>query len=110
MKPGKGNYSVPQDWHPIALLNRLRKVLEGIIAQQILSLSEEHGLLLAQHMGARPSSSIDAALDILVQQIHAPWQYKDRVATQLLLNMTGAFYRVLPSGLLHNTRERKILE
>ncbi len=41
-KPGKGDYSVPGAWQPIALLNTLGKVLESVIARQISSLSEEH--------------------------------------------------------------------
>jgi hypothetical protein len=107
-KLGKGDYSVPEAWRPIALLNTLGKVLECVIAQQILSLSEEHSLLPAQHMWARPGRSIDTALDFLVQQIHATWQNKDGVATLLLLNMTGAFDRVIPARLLHNMRDGKI--
>jgi hypothetical protein len=73
-------------------------------------LSEEHGLLPAQHIGVRPSRSIGTALDFLVQQIHATWQNKDRVATLLSLDMTGAYDRVVPARLLHNMRERKIPE
>ncbi len=46
-KPGKGDNSVPRAWQPIALLNTLGKVLESVIAWQILSLSEEHSLLPA---------------------------------------------------------------
>jgi hypothetical protein len=109
-KPGKGDYSIPGAWRPIALLNTQGKLLESIIAQRILSLSEEHSLLPAQHMGAYPSRFIDTALDYLVQQIHATWQNKDGVATLLSLDMTGTFDRVVPTRLLHNMRERKILE
>jgi hypothetical protein len=61
-------------------------------------------------MGACPGRSIDATLDYLVQLIHATWQNKDGVAMLLLLDMTGAFDRVVPARLLHNMRERKILE
>jgi hypothetical protein len=72
-KPGKGDYSAPGAWQPIALLNTLGKVLESVIARQISTMSEEHSLLPAQHMGFCPSRSIDTALDYLVQQIHATW-------------------------------------
>jgi hypothetical protein len=85
-------------------------VLESVIARQILSLSEEHSLLPAQHKGARPSRSIDTALDFMVQQIHATWQNKDGVATLLLLDMTRAFGRVVLAWLLHNMREKKVPE
>jgi hypothetical protein len=59
-------------------------------------------------MGARPGRSIDTALEFLVLRIHATWQNKDGVATLLLLNMTGAFDRVVPARLLHDMREREI--
>jgi hypothetical protein len=109
-KPGKGDYSAPRAWRPIALLNTLGKLLESVIARQIYALSEEHNPLPAQHMGARRGRSIDTALDLLVQQIHATWQKTDGVATLLLLDMTSAFGRVVPAQLLHNMRERKIQE
>jgi hypothetical protein len=109
-KPGKGDYSAPIAWRLIALLNTLGKVLESVIAQRISTLSEEHSILPAQHMGAHPGRSINTALDFLVQQIYATWQNKDGVATLLLLDMTGAFDRVVPARLLHNMRERKIPE
>jgi hypothetical protein len=67
-------------------------------------------LLPAQHKKACPGRSIDTALDFLTQQIHATWQNKDGVATLLLLDITGAFDRVVPACLLHNMRERKTLE
>jgi hypothetical protein len=72
-KPGEADYSAPGAWQPIALLNTLGKVLESVIACRISSLSEEHSLLPAQHMGARPGRSIDTALDFLLQQVHASW-------------------------------------
>jgi hypothetical protein len=57
-------------------------------------------------MVARPSRSLDTALDYLVQQIHATWQNRNRVATLLSLDKTGAFDRVVLAQLLHNMRER----
>jgi hypothetical protein len=109
-KPGKVDYSAPEAWRPIALLNTLGKVLKSIIARWISTLSEEHSLLPAQHIGARPGRSIDTALDFLVQQIYATWQNIDGVATPLSLDMTRAFDRVVLARLLHNMRERNILE
>jgi hypothetical protein len=110
MKPGKGDYSAPGAGRPIALLNRLGKVLESVIARCILTLSEEHSLLSAQHMRARPGRSIDNARDYLVQQFHTTWQNKDCVAMLLSLDMTMAFDTVVPARLLHNMRVRKVSE
>ncbi len=84
-----------------------KKVLESVIAQQILSLSEEYSLHPAQHIGASSGRSIDTALDFLVKQNHATWQNKNGVATLLLLDMPGAFDRVIVAQLLTNMRGTK---
>jgi hypothetical protein len=54
------------------------------------ALSEEHGLLPSQHMGARPGRLTDTALDLLVMQIHAARQADEGVDSLLSLDMTGA--------------------
>jgi hypothetical protein len=59
-------------------------------------------------MGAYPGRSTDTALDVLVRKIHAAWQADNKVALLLSLDMTGAFNRVVPVGLLHNLRKRCI--
>jgi hypothetical protein len=38
-----------------------------VVASRITALSEEHGLLPTQQMGARPGRSTDTALDMLLQ-------------------------------------------
>ncbi len=53
-KSGKGYYSAPSAWQPVALLNTLGNVLETVVASRITALSEEHGLLPPQHIGACP--------------------------------------------------------
>ncbi len=51
-KQGTMDYSDPRAWQPIALLNTLGQGLESVIAQRILTLAEEHSLLLAKaHRG-----------------------------------------------------------
>jgi hypothetical protein len=62
------------------------------------------------HMGACPSRSIVTALDFLLQQVYATSQNRDKLATLLSLDMTGAFHRVVLARLLDNRRERKIPE
>jgi hypothetical protein len=104
-KPGKEDYSVPAAWRPIALLSTLGKVLEGVVASRITALSEEHDLLLPQHMGARLGRSTETVLDLLLQQVVAAWQTCKGVASLLSLDMTGAFDRVVPTRLLHNLKK-----
>jgi hypothetical protein len=83
-------------------------VLETVVASRITALSEEHGLLPPQHMGARPGRSTDTALDMLMKQIHAAWQADDGVASLLSLDMTVGFDRVVPVQLLHNLKKKCI--
>jgi hypothetical protein len=84
-KPGKENYLVSGAKRPITLLNTDAKVQESVMAQQILSLSNEHGLPPAPHLGAHLGRSTDATPYFLLQLIHATWHNKDSVATLLLL-------------------------
>jgi hypothetical protein len=91
IRPGKQNFLIPRAWWPIALLSMLGKVLESFIALEILSLSEEHALLPAQHMTACFGMSTDTALDFLVQQICAT--SRTRTGWQL------CYYLTLPGPL-----------
>jgi hypothetical protein len=52
-KPGKAAYDVPGAWRPIALLNTIGKLVEGLTANRLRDTAEEHGLLPATQMGAR---------------------------------------------------------
>ncbi len=76
------------------------------MVNRITALSEEHGLLPPQQMGACPGRSTDTTLDMLVKQIHAAWQADDGVASLLSLDMTVAFDRVVPVRLLDNLKKR----
>jgi hypothetical protein len=73
-------------------------------------LSEERRLPPAQHIGTHPCRSIDIALDSFNRQIHATWQYEDKVEMLLSLDIMAAFNRVVPEQLLHSMRERKTHE
>lgn len=68
-KPQKPAYDVAKAYRPIALLNTLGKVLEKVVARRISALAEEHNLLPATQMGARPGRSTITALEMLTEQI-----------------------------------------
>lgn len=51
-KPGKETYTQAGSWQPIALLNTLGKVIEGVTACWMQNLAEEHNLLPHSQMGA----------------------------------------------------------
>jgi hypothetical protein len=51
--------------------------------------------------------STEHAMHLLLQEIHKAWA-KDKVASLLLLNVSGAYDNVSRERLLHNLRKRRI--
>lgn len=106
-KPGKPDCTIAKAYRPIALLNTIGKALEFLIAKWITYLAKTHDLLPQNHFGACRSSSTEHTLDYLIERIYAPWN-KKKIATALLLDVTGAFDNVSKDRLLHNPRMKKI--
>jgi ribonuclease HI len=106
-KPGKDDYTQPKSYRPIALLNTLGKALEAILATRLTYLADTHDLLPNRHTGGRKLTSTDHAVHLLLQSIHKAWAEK-RVASLLLLDVSGAFDNVSRPRLLHNLRKRRI--
>jgi len=69
-KPEKDDYSAPGAYRPIALLSTIGKIIESLAARRLQDLAEQHNLILDVQMGNRPNRSTDAAVDLLVEQIH----------------------------------------
>jgi hypothetical protein len=61
-KPGKGDYSNPSAYRPIALLNTLGKILEAVISNRIKYIAESYDLLSDLQYGARLKRIIKTAL------------------------------------------------
>ncbi|KAM0664346.1 hypothetical protein ACQRIU_006929 [Beauveria bassiana] len=106
-KPGKEDYSQPKSYRPIALLNTLGKVLDGVIANRLAYLSDTFQLLPRRHTGGRKLTSTEHAMHMLLQLIHQAWA-EGKVATLLLLDVSGAYDNVSHERLLHNLRKRRI--
>lgn len=110
-KPGKDNYTVPKAYRPIALLNTIGKVMDAIIAKRLSYLAETYSLLPRTHIGGRKLKSVEHALHIIMETIYEAWNTgKGKVASLLLLDVSGAFDNVSHQRLLHNLRKRKIDE
>ncbi|KAJ3560528.1 hypothetical protein NPX13_g9271 [Xylaria arbuscula] len=110
-KPGKDNYTVPKAYRPIALLNTIGKIMDVIIAKRISYMAETYQLLPNTHMGGRRLRSTEQALHIIVEKIYKAWNTgKGKVASLLLLDVSGAFDNVSHQRLLHNLRKRRIDE
>ena len=108
-KTGKDDYSAPNAYRPIALLNTLGKIMESIMSQKITHLAETHRLLPDTQMGARRGRSTESTLELLTEQIHTVWgQGTDKVATLLSIDVAGAYDTVTHRRLIHNLRKTKI--
>jgi ribonuclease HI len=106
-KPGKDDYTQPKAYRPIALLNTLGKVMDAIIANRLSYLADVHRLLPSRHTGGRKLTSTEHAMHLLLQRIHQAWS-EGKVASLLLLDVSGAYDNVSPERLLHNLRKRRV--
>jgi ribonuclease HI len=89
-KPGKPDYSLPDAYRPISLLNTLGKLLEAVIARRLSYLAEKHGLLPNSQFGGRPGRITEQALLVLSNAIDQAW-YKHKVVTLIAFDLKGAF-------------------
>jgi len=109
-KPHK-DYTDIKSYRPIALLNTLGKIVETIAADRIRSILEDNNLLPETQMGARKGRSTLTALELLTEQVHTIWgSAKNKVATVLSLDVSGAFDNVSHPRLLHNMRVHRLPE
>jgi ribonuclease HI len=106
-KPGKDDYAQPKAYRPIALLNTLGKALEAVMANRLAYLADTHGLLPSRHTGGRRLASTEHAMHFLLQRIHRAWA-EGKVASLLLLDVSGAYDNVCKERLLHNLRKRRV--
>jgi ribonuclease HI len=106
-KPGKDDYTQPKSYRPIALLNTVGKAMEAIMADRLTYLADTYGLLPRRHTGGRKLASTEHAMHFLLQRIHQAWA-EGKVASLLLLDVSGAYDNVSRERLLHNLRKRRI--
>jgi hypothetical protein len=110
-KPGKDNYTVSKAYRPIALLNTTGKIMDSIIAKRLNFLAETFKLLPETHMGGRKLRSTENAIHHILDKIYEAWNTgRGKVASLLLLDVSGAFDNVSHKRLLHNLRKRRVDE
>jgi hypothetical protein len=69
-KPQKDNYTIPKAYQPIALLNTISKLIEGIIAKRISYITEIHQLLPGTYIGGCKGRSTDYTIYIIIEKIY----------------------------------------
>ncbi|KAI6789402.1 hypothetical protein KC331_g213 [Hortaea werneckii] len=110
-KPGKDNYTIPKAYRPIALLNTIGKIMDAVMARRLSYLVETYHVLPNTHIGGRKLRSTEHALHMIIERIYKAWNSgRGKVASLLLLDVSGAFDNVSHERLLHNLRTRRVDE
>lgn len=104
-KPGKSDYTEPKSYRPVALMNTLGKIMDTVLARRIQHITETCELLPHTHMGGRKNLSCEHAIHLLMEKVHKAWRRK-KVASLLMLDVSGAFDNVSHARLLHNLQKR----
>ncbi|KAG0157846.1 hypothetical protein PDIDSM_5357 [Penicillium digitatum] len=104
-KAGKRDYQLAKSYRPVALLNTLGKFLEAVVARRISYAVETYKLLPDTHFGGRKGISVDHAIQSIIGRIRRAWG-KGKIASMLLLDVSGAYDNVSHERLLYNLRKR----
>lgn len=106
-KPEKRDYTKAKAWRPISLLSILGKLLEAAVAERISFAVETHGMLPANHFGARKARSTEQALLLLQECIYKAWRSR-KVVSLISFDVAGAYNGVCKDRLLQCLRARGI--
>jgi hypothetical protein len=79
------------------------------MANRLAYLADTHGFLPTRHTGGRKLASTEHAMHVLLQRIHWAWS-EGKVASLLLLDVSGACDNVCKERLPHNLRKRRVNE
>jgi len=102
-KPDKDDYTTPKAYRPIALLNTMGKIMDAVLARRLSYLVEAYNVLPNTHIGGRKLRSTEYALHLIIERIYKAWNTgRGRVASLLLLDVSGAFDNVSHERLLHD--------
>ena len=107
-KPGKGDYSQPKSYRPIALLNTTGKLMELVLARRMSYWMEVYQLIPRDHVGGRKLTGVEDAVHLLMERITSTFKTDKPVASLLMLDVSGAFDNVSHERLLHNLRKRRV--
>ena len=109
-KSKKSNYINSKTYWFIALLNIMNKTLESIMIKRLSDITEIYHMLSNAQMKVRCKWFMILALNLLVEQVHAIWDYEIKYMIFMLsINIIETFNHVLHIRLLHTLRMRRTL-
>ena len=97
-KLNKADYSNPEVYRPILLLNTLGKLLETVVTKRLSYYAETYELLLDTQFGGQPGRNTEQALLVLANAINRAW-LKSKVVTLIAFDLKGAFNGVKKASL-----------
>ena len=105
-KAGKPNYSAPEAYRPISLLNCLGKISQKIMATRLTHMAERYHLLDRLQIGGRPKRlAVDAAMYLAT--LIDEGNRKGKTTSTLCIDVKGAFDNMFKERLLHRMRTMK---
>ena len=69
-KPKKGDFKDPKMYRPIVLLNTVGKVIDKMLAKQMLFIVDAHGLLPHTHISRKAVAGYKHTVHLLLEKIH----------------------------------------
>ncbi|KAF5384810.1 hypothetical protein D9615_000965 [Tricholomella constricta] len=108
-KTGKDDYSTPNAYRPIALLDTIAKVLSSCVKNRLTYYAEKTNMLPKMQFGGRPGRATTDSLHLLMTFIKDAWR-KGHEVVALFLDVKGAFPNTVPRVLAHDMRRKGVPE
>ncbi|KAJ0129529.1 Uncharacterized protein HZ326_27370 [Fusarium oxysporum f. sp. albedinis] len=88
-KPGRDNYTIPEAYRTIALLNTTGKIMEARIAKRLSYIAETYSLLPDTHMDGRKLRSAEHPLYLIIDKIYDRWNAETGKVMRWLSQSSG---------------------
>ncbi|MBW0499329.1 hypothetical protein O181_039044 [Austropuccinia psidii MF-1] len=99
-KAAKDDYTDPNAYRPIALLDTLGKLFEKIINRRLTHWAHQTNTIHPGHVGGRPGRSINDAFVTLTSWIHHKWR-EGKMVMGIFLDVKSAYPLVQKARLIH---------
>jgi len=106
-KPGKPDYTIPNAYRPIALLDTISKILSSCVKETLEYYTDKLQLLPVTQFGGKAGCTTTDSLHLVTNFIKDAWRRKHEVVG-LFLDVKGAFPNAVIPCLVHDMREKGI--